>query len=188
MLHSKDLLLVLSLPLVLTGCGATSETKPTLSNGNLPQTTNPQIEILNDFQVEIKEDPVEQVDTIESTIESLELETEVNLEKVSRNEDSITPLLSGLFTYEINYDTPKGLTELTVSFTLRDNKITQVDLVGNPQHVTSLQYQKLIQNELGSLVVGKDYLSVGALPSKVAGSSLTPTAFNNALSQLQAEA
>lgn len=187
MRHAKDLSLVLAMPLILVGCGSDSE--PISVEGNSVETliTSDQIESLSGesaaaFLLDTAEDPVEQIDVINDSIEDMD---EVLSETQNTTAESVS---NRNFSYDVAYATPKGETPLTVGFVLNNNRITEVSLIGNPQHKTSVQYQNLIQDELNLLVVGQDYETVEALPSKVAGSSLTPEGFNKALEKLQAEA
>jgi len=216
MFQTKVLPLVLALPLLLVGCGA----EPMTTN-NVPTDAEPQpLEATQQIELDISNDPVEQVDALNETIEqledaeeemmdddvALEIEPETPAEPVVQVEAALeaeavaveTPpvldteaetnaTLNGNYSYEVSYATPPGVTPLTANFTLENDMITAVSLAGNPQHQTSIQYQKLIQDELNTLIVGQDYEMVAALPNKVAGSSLTPGGFNKALEQLQAE-
>lgn len=208
MLKSKSVWLPLALPLLLIGCGdnygnITSESavpsprSQSVETNEAPQTASAQEESEPDIQLEIREDQVEQVDTINDTLDNFPvleidaLESETNVEgqtNAAVSEAQANSTLNGEYSYEVSYATPPGTTELTVTFALTNNTINQVRLVGNPQHSTSLQYQKKIEDELGNLIVGKELSNVEPLPSRSAGSSLTPTAFNEALAQLQAEA
>ncbi len=175
MFNSKNLSLALAFPLLLIGCGNEDASSPVVAE-SAPVVDK--TKELVDFSVDLKEDPIEQIDTINDSIELLEVETPPVAEAV----------LTGTFIYDVDYKTPKGVAPLEVSFVVSDNVITEVSLNGEHSQQTSNQYQKLVESELGELIIGKNYMEVSALPSKVAGSSLTPTAFNQALAQLQAEA
>jgi len=187
----KDLSLVFALPLLLIGCGTDEKVE---SPQTLTQTvSSSETEVASpEFNIDVLEDPIEQVDTINDSIDTLERAEGANLDSVSMGTETTTETpatanLNGLYAYNVNYQTPKGETPLVVSFTLNNDIITEVSLNGKGEQ-TSNQYQKLIEAELGELIVGKDYATVSALPSKLSGSSLTPTAFNRALAELQAEA
>jgi len=140
--------------------------------------------------VETLADPNAEVEIVvetETTPEPTATETEEEAPAPPAPTEEQTTL-NGSFAYPITYATPKGNTEVRITFGVKNGVIEGITLVGNAKHGTSIQYQKRIEAELGNLVVGKEAVSVQALPSKVSGSSLTPTAFNGALAKLQAEA
>jgi len=206
--NSKSIWLPLALPLLLVGCGdkneaverptATTETtqttKTVVETKETETATEPAAEaseMMEEFDLEIKEDQVDQVKAINDTIEVNQLPVSATPEAASEviaESDTSAEFVSGNYRYDITYATPKGNTDMSVTFALENNVITDVNLEGNPQHQTSVQYQTLLQDELGNLIIGKDRNEVERLESKVAGSSLTPTGFNEALAQLQAEA
>jgi hypothetical protein len=216
MKNHKSVWLPLALPLLLVGCGDNTEVviEPVSSSAvNIAETENDA-----GLEISITEDQVEQVDTINNTLaqiealppvltidDSAEATTSITnaaeltepeiaapvepmVEPVSVPAEPAETGLNGNYEYEVTYFTPGGATEMTVSFLMENSVITDVSMAGNPQHSTSIQYQRKLQTGLDTLIVGKELTAVDAVPSKTSGSSLTPKAFNDALAQLQAEA
>ncbi len=145
--------------LVVAGCDKEGTTLPT------PSSTTGETETTATEETEL---PVSQEPPVEVTTESTGV--------------------SGTFSYATNYGTPKGETEMTVSFTVQEGVISAFSLQGNPQHKTSREYQVLYEGKAGDFVIGKNISEIQDLPSVVNGSSLTSTGFNDALSQLRVEA
>mgnify|MGYP000081165994 FL=1 len=75
---------------------------------------------------------------------------------------------------------------MTVTLTLGNDVVTAVNVDGSAKQGDSLRYQSEFIENIASQVVGVaiDDLDV----SKVAGSSLTSSGFNDAISQIAAEA
>lgn len=85
-----------------------------------------------------------------------------------------------------SYSTPGGQESITVSLTIEDDVITQVNAVGSASRGDSAQYQSAFLSGYKSSVVGKDIKTVKL--SRVAGSSLTSTGFNRAIEKIKDEA
>lgn len=178
---SKSVWLPLALPLLLVGCASNKKEvveMPTTNTTSTQAATTTKSKIKEEVDLAIKDDQVDQVEAINETIEENELPV---------SSDTQSANLSGTYAYDVTYATPAGNTDMTVTFALKNKVVTDVTLAGNPQHQTSLQYQTLLEAKLDTLIIGKDLMNVTALAAKTAGSSLTPTAFNKALAQLQAE-
>lgn len=92
----------------------------------------------------------------------------------------------GTYTAEGSYATPESVETITVTVTLADGVITDVQVEGNPQKSESEEYQAEFIGGIADEVVGKsiDEISV----SRVAGSSLTSGGFNEAIEQIRSEA
>jgi len=84
-----------------------------------------------------------------------------------------------------SYANPGGVSEVDVTITLADGKVSDVEVEPGASG-TSLQYQQKFISGIADEVVGKslDEISV----SKVSGSSLTSQGFNQALEQIKADA
>ncbi len=93
---------------------------------------------------------------------------------------------NGTFSADGSYSTPESVEKISVTVTLADDVITDVEVKGNPTKKESEQYQGQFIGGIKSEVVGKkiDEISV----SRVAGSSLTSGGFNKAIDQIKAEA
>lgn len=91
-------------------------------------------------------------------------------------------------TYEASgsYSTPGGRESVDLTVTITDGVITATEIDGSATSGDSLQYQTRFINNYKSMVVGKSVDEVSL--SRVAGSSLTSTGFNNALDQIKTDA
>jgi len=92
----------------------------------------------------------------------------------------------GTYTGEGSYATPESVETITVTVTLVDDVITDVEVVGQPQKAESKQYQGQFVGGISDVVVGKDIDEISV--SRVAGSSLTSGGFNQAIEQIKSEA
>ena len=92
----------------------------------------------------------------------------------------------GEYTATGSYTTPGGRESVTVTLTLGNDVVTAVNVDGSAKQGDSLRYQSEFIENIASQVVGVaiDDLDV----SKVAGSSLTSSGFNDAISHNAAEA
>ena len=92
----------------------------------------------------------------------------------------------GDYEAEGSYSNPGGESTVKVALTISDGTISKVDVTPEATNGTSKQYQTQFAGGIADEVVGKslDDLDV----SKVAGSSLTATGFNDAIDQIKAEA
>lgn len=84
------------------------------------------------------------------------------------------------------YTSPGGEEKVAVKLTLKDDKITEIDVTPQAATPTSTQYQGEFVSGYKGLVVGKDIDEVKL--SKVSGSSLTSRGFNDALEQIKQDA
>jgi uncharacterized protein with FMN-binding domain len=84
------------------------------------------------------------------------------------------------------YQSPNGSENITVIVSLKDDIVTDVEIVTNPANPTTANYQGQFSEGIGALVVGEDidFLDV----TVVAGSSLTSQGFREALSVIKADA
>lgn len=92
----------------------------------------------------------------------------------------------GTYEAEGSYSNPGGESTVKVELTLTDGTISAVKVTPEATNGTSKQYQQQFAGGISAEVMGKslDDLDV----SKVAGSSLTATGFNDAIDQVKAEA
>lgn len=89
----------------------------------------------------------------------------------------------GTYTQKATYISPGGKEGVEVEVTLKDNIITDATFTPRPFSVTSEQYQDDFKNGYKTKVVGKNIDEVKL--SRVAGSSLTSTGFNDAITQIK---
>jgi uncharacterized protein with FMN-binding domain len=92
----------------------------------------------------------------------------------------------GTYSASGSYQTPESTETITVSITLKNDVVTDVQVSGEPQRPESQQYQSQFVGGISDVVVGKDIDQLSV--SRVAGSSLTSNGFNEALQQIKAEA
>ncbi len=92
----------------------------------------------------------------------------------------------GTYTADGSYKTPETTESVTVTVTLADDKITDVEVTGEPKAPQTEQYQGRFIGGISGEVVGKDIDEVNV--SRVAGSSLTSGGFNEAIDKIKAEA
>ncbi|WP_109210853.1 MULTISPECIES: FMN-binding protein [Microbacterium] len=92
----------------------------------------------------------------------------------------------GTYTAEGSYATPESVEKITVTVTLADDVITDVEVTGDPQKRESEQYQGQFIGGIADVVVGEDIDDIQV--SRVAGSSLTSNGFNEAIESIKTEA
>ncbi|KJQ54517.1 FMN-binding protein [Microbacterium sp. SA39] len=92
----------------------------------------------------------------------------------------------GTYTADGQYQTPETVEKISVTLTLADGVVTDVEVTGDPQAPESERYQGEFIDGIGDVVEGKpiDELDV----SRVAGSSLTSGGFNEAVEAIKEEA
>lgn len=92
----------------------------------------------------------------------------------------------GTYTAEGSYQTPETVESISVTLTIADGVVTDVEVTGDPQAPETEQYQGQFIDGIAGEVVGKrlDELDV----SRVAGSSLTSGGFNQAVEAIKEEA
>ncbi|MDQ1127771.1 uncharacterized protein with FMN-binding domain [Microbacterium sp. SORGH_AS 505] len=92
----------------------------------------------------------------------------------------------GTYTADGTYQTPESVEEISVTLTLADGTVTDVEVTGEPKARETRQYQGDFIGGIQDEVVGKklDDLSV----DKVGGSSLTSGGFNAAVKEIRTEA
>lgn len=123
----------------------------------------------------------ESSDTPASTSESTQTSTD---EAATPSETG--EYTNGTYTATGSYVSPGGQESIELTVTLEDGVITNSSLVTNADNRDSRQYQNMFASNYKTLVVGKDIDEVSL--SRVSGSSLTSTGFNNALDQIKEDA
>jgi uncharacterized protein with FMN-binding domain len=92
----------------------------------------------------------------------------------------------GTYTAEGTYQTPESVETISVTVTLQNDVITDVQVAGDPQARESQDYQSQFIGGIADAVVGKDIDQISV--SRVAGSSLTSGGFNDAIETIKSEA
>ncbi|GEK87125.1 FMN-binding protein [Microbacterium aerolatum] len=92
----------------------------------------------------------------------------------------------GTYTAEGSYQTPETVEQISVTLTLEDGVVTDVEVTGDPQARETEQYQGQFIAGIAEEVEGRpiDELDV----SRVAGSSLTSGGFNAAVEDIKDQA
>lgn len=92
----------------------------------------------------------------------------------------------GTYTADGSYQTPETVETISVTLTIADGVVSDVEVTGDPQARESEQYQGQFIDGISDEVVGKslDDLNV----SRVAGSSLTSGGFNEAVESIKEQA
>lgn len=93
---------------------------------------------------------------------------------------------NGTYSVTGNYVSPGGPRELNVTITLTDGLITQAETVGTATDATSKRFQGEFVDGFKAQVIGKNIDEVSL--TKVAGSSLSPKGFNDAIAKVITEA
>jgi uncharacterized protein with FMN-binding domain len=100
--------------------------------------------------------------------------------------DSSATYADGTYTADGSYQTPETVETISVTVTLGDGVVEDVEVTGDPQARETEQYQGAFIDGIAEEVVGKplDELNV----SRVAGSSLTSGGFNQAIESIKEQA
>lgn len=104
----------------------------------------------------------------------------------SSSVSSSSTFKDGTYSATSNYDTPGGGASIGVTVMLSGNTITNVSLTQGAPDREAQEFQDRFESGYKSLVVGKKITDVSL--SRVAGSSLTPNGFNNALQDIESQA
>ncbi|PRB13879.1 FMN-binding protein [Microbacterium sp. MYb62] len=100
--------------------------------------------------------------------------------------DSTATYADGSYTADGSYQTPETVEKISVTLTLADGVVTDVEVTGDPQAPETEQYQGQFIDGIAAEVEGVaiDDLDV----SRVAGSSLTSGGFNAAVEAIKEQA
>jgi uncharacterized protein YxeA len=111
---------------------------------------------------------------------------EQNLANESTSSQESASYADGSYTAKGNYQTPGGQESIDVSVVLRDGAITEATVTQNANGGEAEEYQNRFASGFTSQVVGKKINEVSL--SRIAGSSLTPNGFNNAIQEIKDQA
>lgn len=84
------------------------------------------------------------------------------------------------------YTSPAGPEEIGVKLSIKDDVITAVTIEPKATHEFSVKWQGVFRDNVATAVVGKKLSEINL--DKVAGSSLTPKGFNQALEKIKNQA
>ncbi len=100
--------------------------------------------------------------------------------------DSSATFKDGTYSATSRYDTPGGGASIGVTLTLSNGTITDANLTQGAPDREAQEFQDRFESGYKTQVVGKKITEVSL--SRVAGSSLTPIGFNNAISDIENQA
>lgn len=92
----------------------------------------------------------------------------------------------GSYTADGGYQSPGGAESVTVTLTLADNTITELEVTGSGGSPNAKKFQGEFIENIDDIAVGRSIADLDV--SKVAGSSLTSGGFNEALDKIRADA
>lgn len=104
----------------------------------------------------------------------------------TNDSSSTTTYKDGTYTATGSYQTPGGTESIGVTVTLSGDMITDASVTQNASGGEAEEYQSAFAGGFKSLVVGKKIEDVSL--TRVAGSSLTPNGFNNAIAAIESQA
>lgn len=102
------------------------------------------------------------------------------------SDSSTTTYTDGTYTADGSYQTPESVESISVTLTIADGVVTDVEVTGDPQARETEEYQSKFISGISDEVVGValDDLNV----SRVSGSSLTSNGFNAAVESIKEQA
>lgn len=106
--------------------------------------------------------------------------------ETEEDSSTVSTYKNGTYNELGNYVSPGGPREVKVRVTLQNGVIADTEFEGLATDPTSQRFQGEFAENYESMVVGKSIDEVEL--SKVAGSSLTPIGFNDALEKIKAQA
>lgn len=92
----------------------------------------------------------------------------------------------GTYSADGSYQTPETVESISVTLTVADGLVTDVEVTGDPQARETEQYQGQFIDGIADEVVGKSLDEIEV--SRVAGSSLTSGGFNEAVESIKEQA
>lgn len=109
-----------------------------------------------------------------------------NSETIPEDGSNSSPYKNGTYTAVGNYVSPGGREEFSVTLTLANGVINDSSVVVESGIPTSVQFQTEFASNYKQFVIGKSIEDLKL--TKVAGSSLTPIGFNDAVAKIKAQA
>lgn len=100
--------------------------------------------------------------------------------------DSTIAYKDGQYDVVGDYVSPGGAEQIEVKVTLKNNVISDAEVVSKAERPMSVKFQQTFIENYKPLVIGKNINEVSL--TKVSGSSLTPKGFNDALTKIKAQA
>jgi len=129
------------------------------------------------------ENDIERISQTQNSVPTVSNDTPVNTDTTSNISNT---LKDGTYQAVGDYVTPGGPREIKVDITLANGIVTNTAYEGMAQDRESRRFQSEFGDNYQSKVVGKNINELNLV--KVAGSSLTPIGFNNALQKIKQQA
>lgn len=104
----------------------------------------------------------------------------------SSSTPSASAYKDGTYTADGQYYVPHGFEDIKVTLTVKNNTVTDSQIVNSESNYTSAQFQENFASEYKSYVVGKKLTDINL--SYVAGASDTTNGFDDALNQIRQQA
>ena len=139
---------------------------------------------INLGDVEVEEAVEEEEEPMPALIEAAENDDVLEEEEVV---EVTTTYVDGSYSASGSYQSPAGSESISVTLQIQDDKVSSLSVTSNAVNTTSQTYQGKFISGINSLVVGQSIEELGSF-SQVNGSSLTPNAFNQALSSIKSQA
>ncbi|PRB12875.1 hypothetical protein CQ047_00105 [Microbacterium sp. MYb72] len=102
------------------------------------------------------------------------------------SDSSSTTYKDGTYTADGSYQTPETVEKISVSLTIADGVVTEVEVTGDPQARETEEYQGKFIGGIADEAVGVPLSELKV--SRVAGSSLTSGGFNQAVESIKEQA
>ncbi len=133
------------------------------------------------------------INSMSSSTDSTETSTMAKADENTSTSASATPTSiqaanykDGTYDVKGAYTSPAGPETIDVKLTLKDNKVTDAEVVSEATNPKSKFMQGAFISGYKDMVIGKNINDIHL--EKVSGSSLTPKGFNDALEQIKTQA
>ncbi|WP_285364239.1 FMN-binding protein [Microbacterium sp. LMC-P-041] len=124
--------------------------------------------------------------TADAEDQSTDAGTDTSTESTDSGASTSGDYTDGTYTADGSYQTPETVEKISVTLTVADGLVTEVEVTGDPQARESEQYQGQFIDGISDEVVGKSLDEIEV--SRVAGSSLTSGGFNEAVESIKEQA
>lgn len=124
--------------------------------------------------------------TADAEDQSTDTGTDTSTESTDSGAATSGDYTDGTYTADGSYQTPETVETISVTLTVADGLVTEVEVTGDPQARESEQYQGQFIDGISDEVVGKSLDEIEV--SRVAGSSLTSGGFNEAVESIKEQA
>ena len=160
------------------------EAEEEADGGSAPPGLSIDLSGLEEEEEVVEEEIVEEEDPMPPLIEEA---VEEELEEEEELVEATTMYVDGTYSSSGSYQSPAGSESISVTLVVQDDRVSSLSVASNATHATSQTYQGKFISGINSLVVGQDISEIGSF-SQVNGSSLTPSAFNQALNSIKSQA